>query len=174
MFRKGILGKSGGSVDQRTYRADLSVQVELAGTEDSALDLDHVLVAVDDAVDGNSVAVVDLEGVHLELINIMYGIALARLPDQSDRLLVGVAGEASGILEQGAHTLVLAPLVGSYLDDILVLQADVARQTSVEDVLVDIDDRHEPSLTEHLDVTQRTQPADASCRVEGMEGSGKG
>ena len=120
----------------------------------------------------------------------MYRIAVSGLTYQTDRLRKSIARKAAGILQQGAHTLRTAHLVehrtlditgdthqtliGTYLDNVFVLQTDITRQTTIQNILVDINNGYQSATTEHLDVTQGTQLADTACRIQGMESCGKG
>ena len=102
---------------------------------------------------------------------------------------MGIARETTGILQQGGYTLVLThlvehgaldiardtdqALVGFHLDDIVVLQADVTGQATIEDVLIDIDYRHQTALTIDLDITQSSQIVGTTGHIQGMEHRGK-
>ena len=102
---------------------------------------------------------------------------------------MGIARETTGILQQGGDTLVLThlvehgaldiardtdqALVGLHLDDIVVLQADITGQATVEDVLIDIDYRDQTALTIDLDITQGTEIVGTTSHIQGMEHRGK-
>ena len=120
----------------------------------------------------------------------MHGILTAGLAHQSHLLGVGVSGKASCIFEQGTYTLVLAHLivhgafhltgdvdqtvVGPNHDDIVVCQTDVAREFSVEDIVVNVHHRNQFVLTIYLDVTECSDFVGSTSHVERMEHGGKG
>ena len=182
---ESILSDTLGMGYQRAYRVNLITQLILTGTEDGTLDLHHVIIAVEHSIDYHSIPIIHLERVHLKLIHREDGISLTRLTGQTDRLLISIPREASRIFQQCGDTLVLTHLIehrafhlsgdthqtviGTYLDDITLLQTDITCKTSIEDVLVDIHDTDQVAITVHLDVTQRTKVVDTTCHIEGME-----
>ena len=60
-------------------------------------------------------------------------------------------------------------IIGTYLNDVVILQTDITCQATVENELIDIDYRHQPTLTIQLDVTQRTDIVSTSGTIECME-----
>ena len=104
--------------------------------------------------------------------------------------MVSTSREATGILEQGGHTLVLLHLIGhgalhitgnvdnalvrTNHDDIIVGQADITRELAIEDIVVYIDSGDLTTATEHLDVTQGTEGVHTTGHIQGMEHTGKG
>ena len=51
---------------------------------------------------------------------------------------------------------------------------DVAALLAVEDVVIDVDDRDKLVVAIDLDIAERTQVADATSQIEGVEHGGKG
>ena len=88
---------------------------------------------------------------------------LATDTTETDALLIGFRSITTCILQQGGHTLVLLHLighralhvaddihdavVGSHDDDITIGQTDITRETAIEDIVVDIDDRQLTTAT---------------------------
>ena len=60
-------------------------------------------------------------------------------------------------------------IVGAYLNDVVIFQTDITCQTTIENELIDVDYRHQPTLTIQLDVTQRTDIIGTSGTIEGVE-----
>ena len=184
-----LLGHSFGSLDERAYSSDIATQLVHTLTEHGTLQFDGVLIAVEDAVHAHRVAIGYMERRHIELAHIENGELAARLAEHAHRLLIGVAGEAAGVFQQRPHALVLThfvehralhltrevhqAVVGLDDDEVVVGQADVARLLAVEDIVVDVDRRDEFVAAIHLDVTQRTDIADALRHVEGVEHGGE-
>ena len=54
------------------------------------------------------------------------------------------------------------------------MQTDIACQTAIEDIFVNVDHSDLLATTEHLDVTQSTKVVDTTSHIQGMEHSGKG
>ena len=104
-------------------------------------------------------------------------------------LLKGLRRKATRILKKGGHTLILLHLishralhiasnindavVGTHDDDIAISQADIARKTTIEDIIIDIDNGQLTTATIDLDITERTQTVDTASHVKGMEYGGK-
>jgi hypothetical protein len=98
-------------------------------------------VGIADVADLDGITIVDLERAELKLIDGIDGIFLSGLTSQTDGFLIGIAGEASGIFDEGGNTLVLTHLVEHRalyitcntnkclirlnLDDIIILQTDI-------------------------------------------------
>ena len=109
---------------------------------------------------------------------------------QTNRLTIGTRSKTACIFEQGSHTLVLLHLIGHRTlhitcdihdtvertnhDDIIVCQTDIAREFTIEDIIIKIDRGYLAPPTEDLDVTQRTDAIDTACHIQGMENRGKG
>ena len=105
-------------------------------------------------------------------------------------LLKGLRRKATRILKKGGHTLILLHLishralhiasnindavVGTHDDDIAISQADIARETTIEDIIIDIDNGQLTTATIDLDITERTQTVDTASHIKGMEHGGKG
>ena len=190
MGSEGILSEAIGLLNKTTNSGDLLAQTELARTEDSTLDLDHVLETVEHGIDSDHIAISHTERGLVELLDIEDTITIACLTDHTNTLVIGIARETSGIAQQGGHTLGSAHLivhgaldiasdtdqtiVGAYLNDIAILEADVTCQTTIQDILVDIDNGDKAATTKNLDITQGTKVLDASSGIKGMEDAGKG
>ena len=188
--RKGILGNTLGSLDQALDGGDMAAQLEHTRTEHSTLYLNHILVTINHAIHGDGIAIGHLEVRHVELVYIIYGIALATLAHQANRLLVGIASKTACIFQQGRNALVLTHLVEhralhitgntyqaivrTHLDDIVIMQHDITCQTTIQDILVDIHNGYQFSSTIYLDVTQGTEIADTTGTIQGVEHGSKG
>ena len=59
------------------------------------------------------------------------------------------------------------------MNNIIIFQIDVTRQSSIQKIFIEIDNRHQSSTSIHLDVTQRTQRLNASSHRNGMENCGE-
>ena len=95
-----------------------------------------------------------MEGGHVEFVDVVNGVLHARLSDKAYRFAVGIAGIASGIADECAHTLGRLHLIvhgalhltrdahkaviGAYDDDIVVVEVDVAAKFAIEDVVVNV------------------------------------
>ena len=186
---EGTLGESVGSLYQGFDGLYVATDLIHAGTEDGTFYLDHVLITRYDGVDAYRVAVGEAERREVELVDIEDGILTARLSEHADRFCVGVAGEASRITKQGAKAFVARHLivhrtfhltsdvdeavVGSYNDNVAVGKFDVARQTAVLQVVVDVDVANEAVASVNFYVSERTEVAGTSGRIEGVEGGGE-
>ena len=190
MLADGLLGQSAGSLDERLDGADVAARLVHARTEDGADDLHHVLIAHDGGVDRNRVLVHHLEVVHVKLADVKHRVLSAGLAVNADRLREGVAGESAGIAQQRGGALGLLHLVvhgalhlagdahqrlvGADGDDVVVLQADVARQLAVQQEGVDVDARNLAPATEHLHRAQRADVVGAARHVECVVDGGEG
>ena len=184
MVGDGSFLQSGSSFDERLHGVDVAAYLVHAGTEDGALDLYHVQITVQGGVDADGVFVHQFELAHVKLADAEYGIAVAGLAVYADGLGVGVAREATGIAEQGGSTLRLLHLVehgalhltgdvdqclvGTDGDDVVVLQAHVACQLTIEQEVVDVDVGEQTATAVHLDVTQRSDVVRTAGHVEGI------
>ena len=54
------------------------------------------------------------------------------------------------------------------------MQTDITSQTTIENILVNINYSNQLTTTEHLNVTQGSKVIDTTCHIQGMEHSGKG
>ena len=131
-----------------------------------------------------------MEGVHIELTHVENGILPTGFSHDAHRFRVGIARETAGIFQQRADALVFLhfvvhrtlhltrdfhqTVVGLDDDEVVVGEADVARLLAVEDIVIDIDRRNEFVVAIDLDVTQRTDVADAVGHIEGVEHRGEG
>ena len=190
MRGKRIFRQSLGCLYQATDGIHVAVQVKLTRTEHGALDLHHVFIAVDHTIDRNGITILQLERTHVKLINIIDSITLTSLTGQTDTLLIRLTSKTTGIFNECCHTLVLTHLIehrtlhisrdthqtviDTYLDHIIVLQADITRQMTVEDIVIEVDDRHQTTTAEYLDITQGTQRTGTTGTVKGIEHIGKG
>ena len=139
---KGFFFQTACSLHQGTNRGNLLAQFILAGTEDSSLDLHHVLITVKHRFNTYRVAISHLKAGHIKLLDGMNRITLARLTGEAHGLLISIAGEATSIFQylcnrfRGAHliehrtldmtTNVNQSIVGTYDNHIVLLQADIA------------------------------------------------
>ena len=187
--QEGFLGHALSGLDERAHGSDFAAQLVETLVEHGTLHLDGVLVAVQDAVDAHRVAVGHVEGRHVELAHVEHRVLAARLSDHAHRLRVGIARESAGVFQQRAHALVLLhfvehralhltrevheAVVGLDHDEVVVGQTHVARLLAIEDIVVDVDRRHQLVVTIHLDVAQRTDVADALGHVECVEHGGE-
>ena len=158
MGRKCILRHTLSSLNQGLDTVDIATQLILGWAENCTLDLDHVFETIEHAIDCYSIAISYHKTGKVELIDIVDGITLAILPDESDSLGIGIARKATGIFDQGGDALIFAHLIehGALdiardthqaivrpdLNNIVVLKSDVTCQTTIEDILIDIDYRH--------------------------------
>ena len=172
------------------YTVYLFAKVVHARTEYGSLHLYGVGIAWKDRIYADGVAVIHTETGEVELFYIIYCIFPACLAVYSNRLLVGITRKTAGIFEDGVDTLVLLHLVNHralYLtrygdeavvwanyDDIVVAQADIACQLSIENVVVDINHGNESVVAIYLDVTQGSEIVGSACHVESMEYGGEG
>ena len=100
----------------------------------------------------------------------MNTIALTRLTHQTNSLLIGITGKASSILdnlgyrfrwahliEHGTFHITLnahQTLVRSDNNDVVLMQTDIACQTTGENVFINVNHSNEFAATIDLDVTQ--------------------
>ena len=75
----------------------LLAQTVHAGTEHGALDLDHILIAVDDGIYDDGVAILDPEVYQLELLDVVDALQVVALAEHPQQLLVGIARKAAAI-----------------------------------------------------------------------------
>ena len=123
-----------------------------------------------------------VDGVHLILLTV--------LAHDAQALGVGVAGESSGVFQQGGESFVLLHfvahgalhvagnlyqcVVGGDDDHVTFLQTDVVAGLALHDELVYVDGCDDFSGARYLHVTEATDVAHAACTVEGMEHGGEG
>ena len=152
---KGILGQTTGSLDESTDGIDLISQLITAGAEHSTLNLYHILITVQHGIDLDDITISHLEARHIELLNGMDTITLARHTGEANGLLKGITGITTGILDGlgnrlgGAHLVnhralhlsldIHQSLIGTYDNHVVLLQTDITSQTTIQDVLIDID-----------------------------------
>ena len=188
-FREGVLAQPFGGQEQFTHALHLAVHLEHTRVHNGTADLHHVAESGDDAVHVQRVAVGQREAVHLELLDGVDAVFLSGLAHEAYILRVGIARESSGKGQHALHALVRLHLVehgsldlsadfhqavvGADDDDVVVLQAHVAGEGAVHQVVIDVDACQQLSAAIDLDVAQCTYFADASCEVEGVEGGGQ-
>ena len=186
---KGVLGEPTGLLNQGTDGRTV-VQVVHSSVEDGTRDGDGILVTAVNGIDDDRVSILQTEIRHIKLRDIVAREMLATDTTETNALFIGFRSITTCILQQGGHTLVLLHLighralhvaddihdavVGSYDDDITIGQTDITRETAIEDIVVDIDDRQLTTTTIDLDVTERSQAVDTTGHVKGMEHGGKG
>ena len=123
-----------------------------------------------------------VDGVHL--------IFLSVLAYDAQALGVGVAGESSGVFQQGGEGFVLLHfvahgalhvagnlyqcVVGGNDDHVAFFQTDVVAGLALHDELVDVDGCDDFSGARYLHVAEATDVAHTACTVEGMEHGGEG
>ena len=182
--RHGRREQSIGTLYQALDAEHLLAQTIHARTRHGTRHLYHILIEVEVGIDADMVAIRQFEGREVELLDIEHILHGLRIAEHTDRLFVGIAGEAASIADERLQALPVAQLVahgalhptrdadetviGTYLDDIVVLQAHIACQSTAEDELIDIDHRHQFSLAIELDVTKRSQATDATRQIEGV------
>ena len=88
-----------GHLEQRAHTVDLLTQTIHAGTEDGTLDLDHVLITVDDGIDDDLIAIIDLEVCQLKLLDIIDALQVFALAEHTEELLEGIAREAPTVFQ---------------------------------------------------------------------------
>ena len=190
MLANGTLGQSGSGLNQGLDAADAAAQLVHAGTEHGTLDLYHVLVAHQRGVDADGVLVHDLERAHVELADAEHRVAVAGLAVDADGLRVGVARESAGIAQQrGCRFRLLhlvehralhltrdvdQRLVGTDRDDVVVLQAHIARQLAVQQEVIHVDVRQQTAIAVYLDITQRSNLVGTASHIQGIVDAGKG
>ena len=114
----------------------IAAQVVMTGVEDRPFDGDGVLITRQDGIDGQRVAIGQLEACHLKLGDIISRIMIACHTVQADRLLIGSRGEATGIFEEGGDTLVLLHLIGHRALDKACDIDDAVEGTDHDDIVV--------------------------------------
>ena len=188
--QEGFLGHALGCVEQRTNGGDVAAQLIFSGTEHRTFQFDGVFIAVENRIDAHRVAVGHVERVHIELTHVENGILATGFSHDAHRFRVGIARETARIFQQGADALVFLhfvehrtlhltrdfhqAVVGFDDDEVVVGETDVARLLAVEDIVIDINRRNEFVVAIDLDVTQRTDVADAIGHIEGVEHRGEG
>ena len=177
-------------LNKSAYTVYLFAKVVHTWTEHGSLHLYGVGIAWKNGIYADRVAIIYTEAGEVELSYIIYGIFPACLAVYTNRFLVGVAGKSAGIFEDRVNTLVLLHLVNhralyltrhgdeaivrTYYDNIVVAEANVACQLTVEDVVVDINYSDKSVVAIYLDVTQGSEVVGSTCHVESMEYSGEG
>ena len=184
-FGEGILAQAAGGFQEVAHGLYAAVHLEHARVHHCASHFHHIAEAGDYAVDKQRVAVGEREAVHVEFLDIMNAVLLALLTDEAHALGEGIAGETAAVFEQALHALVgfhfiehrtldltadfNETIVGTYDNDIVILQAHVAARVSVDEVIIDVDGRNLATATVDLDIAERTDIADAACGVQGIE-----
>ena len=123
-----------------------------------------------------------VDGVHLILLTV--------LANDAQALGIGVAGESSGVFQQGGEGFVLLHfvahgalhvagnlyqcVVGGDDDHVAFFQTDVVAGLALHDELVDVDGGDDFSAARYFHVAEATDVAHAACTVEGMEHGGEG
>ena len=187
---KCLLGHALGSLQQRLNGVDVAAHLILTGAEDGASHLHHIVVAGDDGIDIHGVGIRHAEAGGVKLVDVVDGPFASRLAEDAHGLRIGVARETACVADEGGEALVAFHLVvhwtlhlardvdkavvGSDHDHIVVGQVDVAALLTVEDVVIDVDDGDKLVVAIDLDIAERTQVADATSQVEGVEYGGKG
>ena len=177
-------------LNKGAYTVYLFAKVVHTWTEHGSLHLYGVGIAWKNGIYADRVAIIYTEAGEVELSYIIYSIFPACLAVYTNRFLVGVAGESAGIFEDGVDTLVLLHLVNhrtlyltrhgdeaivrTYYDNIVVAEANVACQLTIENVVVDINHGNESVVAIYLDVTQGSEIVGSTCHVESMEYGGEG
>ena len=189
MLSIGILGSSVGMLNECAHTVDVFSQLVDTRTEHSPFHLNAILIAIKDRVNRHLVAIGHAKIAHFELIHVEHRSAFTRSTQQPNRFFIRIAGKTTGIAQQRAHAFVAPHLIGHrtfhrtlhinqavirpYNDDIIVVQPDVTHQTTIENIIIHIDHRHQTPTTINLDVAQCAQLVDAASHVKRMENTGK-
>ena len=176
-------------LNECAHTVDVFAQLVDTRTEHSAFHLNAILIAIKDRVNRHLVAIGHAKIAHFELIHVEHRSAFTRSTQQPNRFFIRIAGKTTGIAQQRAHAFVTPHLIGHrtfhrtlhvnqavirpYNDDIIVVQPNVTHQTTIENIIIHIDHRHQTPTTINLDVAQCAQLVDAASHVKRMENTGK-
>ena len=185
-----VFGDSLGMFYQTTNAIDASTQLIHAWTEDGTFHLHGVLITCQHAIHGNRVAIRDMERTHIEFLYVEHAIFLTCLSHHAHALGVSIARKTARVFQQRSYALVFLhfivhrtlhltrdvdhAIVGTYHNHVVIRQSHVARQLTVEDVIIDVHDGNQLTVAIYLDVSQRTQVVRSTCHIQGMEHAGKG
>ena len=115
----------------------------------------------------------------------MYGVLTARLAHDAYRLAIGITSKATGIVNQRAHTFgrfhfvvhgalyltgdIYQAVVSTYYDDIVVTQADITAELTIQDIVIYVDSANQTVVAINLDVTQCTDIVRTASHIQSME-----
>ncbi len=182
---ESILAQSSGSLQQGTYALYVASQLILTSMHHGTSHLHHILEACHHAIHIDAITIAQRETPHLELVNGVHAVLCASLARQTNVAGIGIASEATGILQHLLHALAglhlvehgalhLAAytnqrLVGSHKNHIVVLQTHIARRIAVQQIVVNVKCTNLATLPENSDVAQRAHIADAAGVVQSVE-----
>ena len=186
---ESITGESVGSNDELLHGVDGS-QLIGAGTIDGTFDLDSVGIALQDGFNLDSIAIHGGEGAELVLANGADLVLVAVLSLDADAARISLVAETTCISEEVFHRFAVLHLVAHRAldgtrefdellvcrnnDDIAFFEGDIALGTTVHDKVIDVEDSHIATSAIEHDLAKRTNVADTTCTVEGMENRGEG
>ena len=126
-----------------------------------------------------------MEARKVELLNVICRVFLSVLTVHTHGLLVSVASETARVFQQRSDRLVGLHLVEhralhltrhvhktvvrTYNNHVVVGETHIARELSVEDIVVDVDGCYKTVVAIYLDVTERTDVVCAASHVESVE-----
>ena len=115
----------------------------------------------------------------------MDGILCTILSGDTDALLVGIACETTRVSQQCGKVFISTHLVehrtlhltthfhqfvvGTHHHDVVVIQSHIASGIPIEDIVIYVNRSNGTPLTEHLNITQRTNVIDTTCCIKGIE-----
>lgn len=94
-----LFRQSAGHLYEGAHAVDLLTKAIHAGTENGTLDLDHILEAVDDGIDNDGVAILDLEIGEFKLLDIIDALQVFALTEHTEELFEGIARKATTVFQ---------------------------------------------------------------------------
>ena len=126
-----------------------------------------------------------MEARKVELLHVICRVFLSVLTVHTHGLLVSVASEAARVFQQRSDRLVgfhlvehrtlhltrhvHKTIVRAYNNHVVVGETHIARELSVEDIVVDVDGCYKTVVAIYLYITERTDVVCAASHVEGVE-----
>ena len=151
--------------------------------------LHHVAVARTHTIHLHLIQVLEVERSHIELLHGINAVLGTRLTRHAYLISIGITRITTTIGHELFHRLAalhLVPhgaldltrhidqaVVGTYHDDIIVLQSHITGRITVDEIVIDIDRGNHASAAIHLDVTQGTVVIDTTGGIERIEGTGE-
>ena len=189
-FGERILPQSVSRLNECFECIDRAVDLVFSRIHHRSVEFRHVGIALEHAIDIHRVTVLHGKASHIELINVVDGIFRPTLSYEPHILAIGIAGKSSGIVDGHGDALVLPHFIehrslhlstqtnerfiGTHLNHVVVLQAYVACEVSIEDEVVEVDGRNLSAVAQHLDVAHGSNVADTASCIECVESGGKG
>ena len=158
-------------------------------TKDSALHLNHVLISVEHRINAQHITIHKFGSVHNIFANSIYLTSCTVISLQAQLLFIGIVCKPTSIIKNSCHIISFAHFIShwsfhstSYLyktiertnnNHIIILQTYISCQSTIHDILVNINHTHLSAVAINLNVTECSKIIYTTCHIQCMKNSSK-